>query len=133
MSHPIMFDDADPLLAQVRTIALGFPDADEKISHGRPAFFTKKVFAYYGWSRKLETGDWVRHHSALVILPDADERLALLDEGAWTPPYLGHRGWVAIDLDERHADRMSVPRGWQLRDRRDVLPLPFLGGNALAS
>lgn len=102
-----MFDDADPLLAQVRTIALGFPDADEKISHGRPAFFTKKVFAYYGWSRKLETGDWVRHHSALVILPDADERLALLDEGAWTPPYLGHRGWVAIDLDERHADRIE--------------------------
>lgn len=37
------------------------------------------------------------------------------------------------DLCEAHADRMSVPRGWQLRDRRDVLPLPLFGSGALAS
>ncbi|HEU5149148.1 MAG TPA: DUF3499 family protein [Iamia sp.] len=37
------------------------------------------------------------------------------------------------DLCEAHADRMSVPRGWQLRDRRDVVPLPLFGDNALAS
>ncbi len=37
------------------------------------------------------------------------------------------------DLCEAHADRMSVPRGWQLRDRRDVLPLPLFGSSALAS
>lgn len=37
------------------------------------------------------------------------------------------------DLCERHADRLSVPRGWQLRDRRDVLPLPLFGRDALAS
>jgi hypothetical protein len=37
------------------------------------------------------------------------------------------------DMCEAHADRMSVPRGWQLRDRRDVVPLPLFGDNALAS
>lgn len=37
------------------------------------------------------------------------------------------------DLCPRHADRMSVPVGWQLRDRRDVVPLPLFGENALAS
>jgi hypothetical protein len=26
-----------------------------------------------------------------------------------------------------------VPRGWQLRDRRDVVPLPLFGRDALAS
>ena len=37
------------------------------------------------------------------------------------------------DLCGGHADRMSVPRGWQLRDRRDVVPLPLFGRDALAS
>lgn len=37
------------------------------------------------------------------------------------------------DMCEAHADRMSVPRGWQLRDRRDVVPLPLFGRDALAS
>lgn len=107
MSHPIMFDDADPMLALVREHALAFPDADEKISHGRPAFFTKKVFAYYGWNRKRGEGDWVRHDRALVILPAPDERLALLEAGAWIPPYLGYNGWVAIDLNKRRAARIE--------------------------
>lgn len=53
MAHPIMFDRDDPLLASVRDLALAFPGADEKVSHGRPAFFTTKVFCYYGGSHKV--------------------------------------------------------------------------------
>ena len=49
-SHPIMFDDTDPVLARVREIALALPEAAEKVTHGRPTFFTAKVFAYYGGS-----------------------------------------------------------------------------------
>ncbi len=102
-----MFDDADPVLRRVREVALAFPGADEKVSHGRPAFFTTKVFAYYGWSEKVAEGEWFRHDTALVVLPDADERLALLDEGAWVPPYLGGAGWVAIDLDASNLPRVE--------------------------
>ena len=50
MEHPRLFDDDDPLLARVRGIALALPEAVEKVSHGRPAFFTRKIFAYYGGS-----------------------------------------------------------------------------------
>ena len=52
MPHPIMFRDDDPRLAEVRKIALSFPDAFEKVSHGRPAFFVSKMFAMYGGSVK---------------------------------------------------------------------------------
>ena len=45
MPHPVMFDDADPILARVRKIALAFPEATEKISHGRPTFSAPKMFA----------------------------------------------------------------------------------------
>ncbi len=43
--HPMMFDDDDPILGQVRRPGRELPGSAEKVSHGRPAFYTKKVFA----------------------------------------------------------------------------------------
>ena len=93
-----MFDDDDPQLHRVRELALALPGAAEKVSHGRPAFFTQKVFAYFGCSTKAE-GGWAEHPHHLCVLLDADERLALLGEGAIAPAYLGPSGWIAVDLD----------------------------------
>lgn len=45
-----MFRDDDPELAELRAIALGYSEAYEKVSHGRPCFFVKKMFAMYGGS-----------------------------------------------------------------------------------
>ncbi len=94
-----MFDDDDPFLAQVREIASALPGTDEKISHGRPALFTKKVFAYYGGSIKVD-GQWVQHPHSIVVVPDPGDRLALLDdERVYVPAYLGAYGWIGFDLD----------------------------------
>ena len=99
-----MFDDDDPVLARVRELALDLPGADEKVSHGRPAFFTKKVFAYYGGSVRLE-GEWTPHDHAIVVLPDPADRLALLeDERVFVPAYLGPSGWLGMDLELRRTD-----------------------------
>lgn len=93
-----MYDPADPWLARIRDIALAFPGADEKESHGRPAFFTRKVFAYYGGSNKVD-GEWVQHEQAIMFLPDPGERPALETDGRfWTPGYLGPSGWLGVDL-----------------------------------
>ncbi|WP_305785379.1 MmcQ/YjbR family DNA-binding protein [Symbioplanes lichenis] len=100
MGHPVMFDDADPLLGRVRELALAFPDAAEKISHGRPSFYTTKVFAHYGGSRKTPDG-LERHDCALLVLPGEDERAALLEEGrCFVPAYVGHAGWIGVDLSD---------------------------------
>ena len=94
-----MFDDDDPFLAEVRALAAELPGSAEKVSHGRPAFYTKKVFAYYGGSLKVD-GDWVQHPHSLVVLVDPDERLALLDDvRVYVPAYLGPSGWLGVDLD----------------------------------
>jgi predicted DNA-binding protein (MmcQ/YjbR family) len=95
-----MFDDADPLLVRVREVAATFPGVGEKVSHGRPAFFTKKVFAYYGGS--VRVGDeWVQHPRSIVVQPDPGDRPALLeDPRVYVPAYLGPSGWVGFDLDE---------------------------------
>ena len=96
-----MFDDKDPLLKRVRKLALAFPDAAEKVSHGRPAFYTTKVFAYYGGSTK-ENGVWESHDQALMVPADLGEREALLErDDAFYPAYLGPSGWVGIDLGRK--------------------------------
>ncbi|NLV55370.1 MAG: DUF3499 family protein [Acidimicrobiales bacterium] len=75
----------------------------------------------------------------LCARPDCHEPAAatLSYEYATSTVWLDHlsdeRHPMNHDLCGRHADRTSVPRGWQLRDRRDVVPLPLFGDNALAS
>lgn len=94
-----MFDPGDPLLHRVREIALSFPGAAEKLSHGRPAFFTKKVFAYYGGSIKID-GEYEQHDQSLVVHPDEEEVRALAEEArCYRPAYLGPSGWIGVDLD----------------------------------
>ena len=93
-----MFEDDDPVLARVRDLALALPGAQEKVSHGRPAFFTTKVFAYYGGSLKVD-GQWQEHPRAVMVLLDADDRAALLEEErTFVPAYLGPSGWLGVDL-----------------------------------
>ncbi len=99
VAHPQMFDDDDPVLARVRELASALPGSGEKTSHGRPAFYTTKVFAYYGGSVKVD-GEWRQHPHSLVIVPDPDDREALSgDVRVFTPAYLGPSGWIGIDLD----------------------------------
>lgn len=93
-----MFDNDDPYLTRVRELASALPGAAEKVSHGRPAFFTKKVFAYYGGSLKAGE-DWVEHPHSIVVQTDPDDRPALVEEPCvYVPAYLGPSGWLGIDL-----------------------------------
>lgn len=99
MAHPKMFDDDDPIFGRVRSLALALPGADMKVSHGRPAFFTTKIFAYYGCSTR-DDGEWTQHPTTLVIQPDPEDRLALDDDPrVIVPAYLGPSGWRAVELD----------------------------------
>jgi predicted DNA-binding protein (MmcQ/YjbR family) len=94
-----MFDDDDPVLSRVRELAAALPRTDEKVSHGRPAFVTKQVSAHHGGSLKVD-GAWVQHPQAVIVLPDGDDRVALLaDPRSFVPAYLGPSGWIGVDLD----------------------------------
>lgn len=100
MAHPLMFDDADPDLGRVRRIALALPEAAEKISHGRPTFYTQKVFCYFGGSIRRD-GEWIRHDHAVLIRPDPGDEPALRQDARfWEPAYLGPAGWLGIDIDD---------------------------------
>ncbi len=98
--HPKQFDDDDRYLEQVRQLCGQLPHTDEKVSHGRPAFFTKKVFAYYGGSLKVDD-EWVEHGNSIMVQPDPGDRPALLEDArTFVPAYLGPSGWIGIDVGD---------------------------------
>ncbi|MFW0791936.1 MmcQ/YjbR family DNA-binding protein [Gordonia sp. CPCC 205333] len=98
MPHPIMFDDDDPVLAAVRTVALAFPDATEVVAHGRPTFRCGKMFGNYGGGEK---GTKVRHDQSILFIADPAEREALLaDSRFYLPAYVGAYGWIGLILDD---------------------------------
>lgn len=100
MAHPLRFSNDDPHLQRFRELALGFPGAEERIAHGHPVFFTRKVFAYYGMSTKA-TGEWVQHRQSVCLLLSEDERLAARGlPFCWVPGYIGPFGWLGFDIDE---------------------------------
>ena len=101
MAHPRMYTDEDPFLAEVREICLALPEATEVEAWGRPTFRAKKIFALF-------TGDEA-HPYALTLKPDADERVALVqDPRFYAPPYWGPFGWLAIDFDGTAADWREI-------------------------
>lgn len=99
MAHPVMFTDDDPGLAELRAIALALPGAEEKVSHGRPTFRAKKIFAAFGGSEKLSPGNHRQVPSALIFTPDAADLPAIdQDPRFFVPAYYGPYGGRAIDL-----------------------------------
>ena len=108
MSHPSMYEDDDPFLAEVRSACLRLPGAAEKVSHGRPCFFTKKIFAVYGGVAKGDHASG-RYDRSVLILPDPDEAASLLqDDRFFVPAYWGPSGWIGLDLHAAEPDWTEV-------------------------
>lgn len=109
MAHPVMFSDDDPGLAELRRLCLGYPGAEEHVSHGRPTFRAGKIFAVFGGSEKLRPGEHRRVPSALIVKADQAEVQALDEEPRFfVPAYYGPHGWRALDLAAPETDWTEV-------------------------
>ena len=86
-----MYDEDDPLLADLRKVCLALPEAAEVESWGRPTWRAGakgKMFAVYG-------------AEGLIFKPEPAERDALLHDRRYSiPPYFGPSGWLALDLTD---------------------------------
>jgi predicted DNA-binding protein (MmcQ/YjbR family) len=96
-----MFRDGDFGLAEIRKIALGYPEAFEKVSWGRPVFCAPKIFVMFGGSVKGETkGEYIQYpHSILVKVDDSDREALTQDNRFFYPAYMGPSGWLGLDLE----------------------------------
>jgi hypothetical protein len=93
-----MYSDDDPYLADLRKVALSFPESAEVEAWGRPTFRAgKKIFATFVGSDERPFG--------VIFKPEPDERLALLeDHRFYSPRYWGPSGWLALDLEAAPVD-----------------------------
>lgn len=99
---------------RVRALCLALPETSERLSHGEPTWFVaKKVFV-------MGAGD--HHHDGRVAVwlpvpPGMQE--ALIEESPavyFRPPYVGHRGWVGIELDKISDQDLAfhIRTAWEL-------------------
>lgn len=118
MGHPPRYCDDDPLLDRLREIALALPEAKEKISHGRPNFYTVKVFAMFGAVLKGDHSS-DRYARSVVVLPDAEERPGLIEDPRFfVPGYVGAYGWVGLDLQAAEPDWVEIAELLDMSYRR---------------
>lgn len=88
--HPV----TDPV-ARLRALCLALPEVTEKVSHGEPTWFVRKVF--------VSLAD--HHHDDRLAFwcaapPGVQEELvAAAPERFFRPPYVGGRGWLGVWLD----------------------------------
>lgn len=101
-------------LERVRRICLQFPEAEERLSHGEPTFFARKrVFAMFASNH---------HNDGRVAVwlpcePDVQEMLiGSAPEKFFRPPYVGHRGWIGVELDQISDEELTfhITEGWRL-------------------
>ncbi|GGS41674.1 MULTISPECIES: MmcQ/YjbR family DNA-binding protein [Actinokineospora] len=84
----------DPL-PRLRALCLAMPEATEKVSHGSPTWFVRKVFVtYVGERQDSRPGFWC------AAPPGVQEEMVAEDPARfYRPPYVGHRGWLGVHLD----------------------------------
>jgi predicted DNA-binding protein (MmcQ/YjbR family) len=109
------------VLASMRKVCLALPDTSEGLQFGQPVWRAgKKVFAQaYCYQGVWRVGFWVGVHAQLLMT--ADPRYSI-------PPYMGHNGWIALDVSrklnesELHSLALESYRHFALKNMLAKLP-----------
>ena len=95
---------AHDALMRLRALCLALPETTEKVSHGEPTWFVRKVFVMFAG----------RHHDDRVAFwcaapPGVQEALVGSDpQRFFRPPYVGVRGWLGVYLDVPGVDWTEI-------------------------
>jgi hypothetical protein len=106
-------DPGQKQIERVRRICLALPGVTEKLSHGEPTFFVKKVFAMCSNNH---------HHDGhvAVVIPAAigiqEMLISTSPKKFYKPPYVGSSGWVGIELTKVSDKELAlhITEAWRL-------------------
>lgn len=112
----------------VRELCLALPETSEVLSHGAPDFRVRgKTFASF----------LINHHgdgriALWLALPDGAQAALVAEKPGhyFVPPYVGHRGWVGLRLDQGLSWREV---GERVREAWDKVAPPKLAATLTAS
>jgi hypothetical protein len=104
-THPVRVFSAEgqEQLRRVRHICSGLPNTSEKLSHGSPTFFHKKVYCTFTQDTEERVVVW-------IPVPPGEQVALIRTEPAiyFRPPYVGVYGWVGIRLDQIEDEELAV-------------------------
>lgn len=116
---------SDEPVERVSRLCLALPGTSERLSHGEPTFFAgRRVFVMFADN----------HHGdgrVAVWLPaPPGVQSALIEQSPaiyFRPPYIGHKGWVGIELAHVNDDDLEfhIQTAWQL-----IAPKRLVSGNS---
>lgn len=100
-------------LKRIRRICGALPGITEKLSHGEPTFFCKKVFAMCSFNHHKDG------HVAVVVPAPPGVQAMLVEnspEKFYKPPYVGGAGWIGIELDKVSDNELEfhIREAWRL-------------------
>jgi predicted DNA-binding protein (MmcQ/YjbR family) len=110
------------LLASMRKICLALPDTAEDAQFGHPVWRAgKRVFARaLCHDDRWRVAFWVGVHAQLLMT--ADPRYTI-------PAYMGHNGWIALDVAKKHSDdeltALALESYRHFATKRMLAKLPF--------
>jgi hypothetical protein len=86
-------------LRRIRKICLGLPEVSERLSHGAPTFFVRGKRAFLMVLTDFH-GDG--RFALWCAAPEGMQRMLVEadPERFFVPPYVGHRGWLGVRLDQ---------------------------------
>jgi len=90
------------VLASMRKICLELPETSEAEQFGQPVWRAgKKVFAQaYCYDGRWRVAFWVGVPAQSLMTTDPRYEI---------PPYMGHNGWIALDVSKSHQERELRP------------------------
>ena len=111
---PASTSASDAAAEYVRRLCLALPGTSEKLSHGEPTFFVgPKVFVMFANNHH---GDG--HVAVWLPVPPGQQSALIASAPAiyFRPPYVGHRGWVGVELAQVSDDDLEfhIRTAWRL-------------------
>jgi predicted DNA-binding protein (MmcQ/YjbR family) len=90
------------ILESMRKVCLALPETSAGLQFGQSVWRAgKKVFAQaYCHEERWQVGFWVGVHAQLLMTDDPRYTI---------PPYMGHNGWIALDVSKKHSERELQP------------------------
>ena len=87
------------MLTRLRQICFALPETSERLSHGAPSFFVrdKKCFLML-----LDNHHGDGRFAIWCAAPPGNQELLIAANAGrfFRPPYVGHRGWLGVMLNE---------------------------------
>jgi hypothetical protein len=92
-------------LSRVRAACLALPQTSERLSHGGPAFFVRDKTCFVMF---VDDHHDDGHLAIWCAAPDGvqAEMVETEPERFFRPPYVGHRGWLGVELSEVSTDEL---------------------------